>query len=997
MPTKATNMIILRLTFLLIVFVFCSEFCAAQSWKAYVDSAKTYFDKKDTDSALIFYIKAREILSKDSALTDTYIKTNNSIAEIYKNTSETDSAISYYLETRSIIEKKYGNVNEKYGSNSNTLGEIYLNLGQYKNAELYLIEARGINAQFFGKESSEYAISCNILGALYSLTGQFGIAERLYLEALIIREKTPGTDTPEYAQSSNNLGDLYRNTGQFEKAEPLILLAKDIRERKLKKEHRQYAISCINLANLYRDIGQYEKAEQLYIEAKGVRERVFKKQSPIYATSCNILADFYVITGLYAKAEPLYLEALQIRKKKQNRDYAQSCNNLADMYNSMGLYEKAIPLAIEAKKIWTEQLEKHDPAIAINNNLLGNLYSAMGQYQKAENYFLEARPVLKSKFGREHSLYFTNSTGLARIYSNTDRIEKANKLYTVTFYAQYNQLNKVFQFTNENEKQLYLENVNGAGDEYQSFYYKTYRHSNAAQPYTISLLSRNLILSATRQQRQAIFQSGDSNLTVLYNKWIIIKQQLASMNVQLPLINAQSFETWKSEIKSLENIADSLEKKLVRSSAIMKRSKDNISWQKIKKCLSKSEAAIEFISFKYYDGERRTDSIFYAAIVLLKNNPLPQLVPLFEKQQLDSLLKGQTSLRFLSRGIKLVAANNNSFLLYNLVWQPLEKYLPGIKTIYFAAAGDLFKIPFAALPIDSTHFISDKYKIIQLNTTAFVKEKQQSFINSTDKLQLFGGILYDADSAALIKAVSMYHQKENNIRSLPADRIRGTGFEYLPGSAEEVNEVKISAEKAGMNVTLLSGINASEEAIKALSNKNSPAVMHIATHGFFFPDPTIAKKDTINEKTETDGFVFSQSKNPLFRSGLLFTGANNSLNGRSVKGIEDGILTAYEVSDMYLPNTKLVVLSACETALGDIEGSEGVYGLQRAFKMAGVQNIVMSLWEVPDKETSEFMQVFYKKLFDKQSVSDAFFNTQTFMKNKYRNEPYKWAAWILVR
>jgi CHAT domain-containing protein len=98
-----------------------------------------------------------------------------------------------------------------------------------------------------------------------------------------------------------------------------------------------------------------------------------------------------------------------------------------------------------------------------------------------------------------------------------------------------------------------------------------------------------------------------------------------------------------------------------------------------------------------------------------------------------------------------------------------------------------------------------------------------------------------------------------------------------------------------------------------------------------------------------------------------------------------------------LPNTRLVVLSACETALGDIQGSEGVYGLQRAFKMAGVQNLIMSLWKVPDVETAEFMELFYTNLFGNKSVNDAFHLAQTRMKNKYRSEPYKWAAWILVK
>ena len=126
-------------------------------------------------------------------------------------------------------------------------------------------------------------------------------------------------------------------------------------------------------------------------------------------------------------------------------------------------------------------------------------------------------------------------------------------------------------------------------------------------------------------------------------------------------------------------------------------------------------------------------------------------------------------------------------------------------------------------------------------------------------------------------------------------------------------------------------------------------------------------------------------------------GANYAWQGKPINGIEDGILTSYEVSNMYFPNTRLAVLSACETGLGDIHGSEGVFGLQRAFKMAGVENLIMSLWKVPDHETSEFMQEFYSYLFQHHSIREAFNHAQSSMKNKYRSEPYKWAAWVLIR
>ncbi len=332
-------------------------------------------------------------------------------------------------------------------------------------------------------------------------------------------------------------------------------------------------------------------------------------------------------------------------------------------------------------------------------------------------------------------------------------------------------------------------------------------------------------------------------------------------------------------------------------------------------------------------------------------------------------------------------------LLYQLIWQPLEKNLDGINKIYFSASGILQKIPFAALAFDGTKRVSDEYKLIQLNTTASVVNPSSEYISASDNIYLYGGVLYDGDSTALRQAAIQYKMKSLVFRSLPDDPDRGNVFQYLPASKVEAENIDKLAREKNFSTHLFTGWNATEESVKAVDGINSPGILHIATHGYFFADP----KTNPDRSVATEGRVFRQSENPLLRSGLAMAGANFAWNGKAVRGIEDGVLTAYEISNLYLPNTKLAVLSACETGLGDIAGSEGVYGLQRAFKIAGVKNLVMSLWDVPDEETAEFMTGFYKNLFGGESIEDAFYHTQSFMKNKYRSEPYKWAAWILVR
>ena len=424
-----------------------------------------------------------------------------------------------------------------------------------------------------------------------------------------------------------------------------------------------------------------------------------------------------------------------------------------------------------------------------------------------------------------------------------------------------------------------------------------------------------------------------------------------------------------------------------------------VNWGLIRESLKPGEAAIEFAEFNYYNGRRWTDSTYYVALVLRKDKEIPALVPLFEKKKLDELLRvagteGETRINIVyNQGVMRTTGKNETF--YELAWQPLEKHLDGISTVYYAPAGNLYRVSFAALTGKDRQYISEKYKLVQLNSTADITDPHKIILENKDQLVLYGGIEFDVDSIALKNAVSILNRQKRFTSSIPGDLARGSGdFTFLPATKIEVETIKKMADKRNLKATVLEGLAASEESFKDFNIKNTPAVLHIATHGFFSKKLDKAKTAMPGTRSST---LFTQSDDPLFRSGLVMAGGRNSWRGRTIEGLEDGLLTAYEISGMYLPATKLAVLSACESALGDIEGSEGVFGLQRAFKLAGVQNLVMSLWAVPDKATSEFMEAFYSNIMNGVTIQDAFYQAQGKMRTLYRSQPYNWAAWILVR
>ena len=380
----------------------------------------------------------------------------------------------------------------------------------------------------------------------------------------------------------------------------------------------------------------------------------------------------------------------------------------------------------------------------------------------------------------------------------------------------------------------------------------------------------------------------------------------------------------------------------------------------------------------------------YAAFVFTNHDTVPHFVPLCEESKLQSLLQYNNSNGYVNnlyRGGKLGTAPPKEFKgdsLYHYVWEPLEPYLGNAHTVSIAPVGILHKISFAAMPSKKSQYLVATYKIQQYTSTRQIAEIYDSLSKTDNNVALMGGISYTVDSSSFVsRARNIKPTKRGTKRAYSK-----SAWEFLPGTLSEIDNIQHLFEKYGKTVLSDTGSSASEERFKSFSG-HSPRIIHLATHGFFLPDPQSNKND---EYDTSSGFY----KDPMLRTGLILAGANRTWLGKPpFANREDGILSAYEISQLDLSNTDLVVLSACETALGDIEGSEGVFGLQRAFKIAGVRNLVVSLWQVPDKETSELMTQFYTYYLSGIPAREAFIQAQQLMRQKYT--PYYWAAFVFIQ
>ncbi|MCF8247126.1 MAG: tetratricopeptide repeat protein [Saprospiraceae bacterium] len=968
--------------------------------------ANLYSDMGQYEKTETLYLEAKAIREKTVGNEHPlYAASLNSLASLYWHMGQYDKAETLHLEAKAIREKALGKEHPDYAQSLNNLANLYENMGQYEKAEPLYLEAKAIREKALGKEHPLYAASLNNLASLYWYMGQYDKAETPHLEAKTILEKALGKEHPDYAASLHNLANLYQDMGQYEKAETLFLEAKAIREKALGKEHLDYARNLSALANLYSDMGNYEKAEPLYLEDKTIREKALGKEHPHYAQSLNNLAVLHHNMGQYEKAEPLYLEAIVILEKalgKEHPEYAQSLHNLASLYHNMGQYGKAETRYLEAKAIREKALGKEHPLYAGSLNNLAVLYSNMGQYGKAEPLFFESKAIREKALGKEHPDYAVSLNGLANLYGAMGQYEKGKPYYLELSTVNQTLIAKALLHLSEQELNNYLNTFSEDQHHTLSFNQLSGRGMLTAACFDNSLFYKGFLLNASNHLRNLANSSPEA--TESFNQLKGYGRRLAAQ-YSLPVSDRDN-----SLIAGLEEKADQLEKDLTRTVAGFGEARRQVNWQEVQATLKTGEAAIEFVHYRYWD-KKQTDSTMYAALLLRPGEVQPLFIPLFEEKQLTAVLtpdnKEQRSELFAqiySRGAQPLKTTQLTGL-YELIWQPLDSLLKNVKTVYFSPSGLLHRINFDAVPIPSLKegkrvgILSDQFQLVRLGSTRSLVVPDLTKSDATNEALLFGGIQYEMDTTFFVQNSTSQDMltAHSELSFTYADRSlpqRGESWGYLPGTEKEVSSIHSLLQKSKFSSQMFSSDAASEESFKTIGkDKPSPRILHLATHGFFFPDPQSAIRNP-----QSDESVFKISDHPMIRSGLILTGGNHAWQtGKPLKpGMDDGILTAYEISQMNLSNTELVVLSACETGLGDIQGNEGVYGLQRAFKIAGAKYLVMSLWQVPDQETSVFMTTFYKNWLEgKMSIPDAFRTTQQEMRERFIN-PYQWAGFVLV-
>ncbi|TRX06260.1 CHAT domain-containing protein [Flavobacterium gawalongense] len=713
--------------------------------------------------------------------------------------------------------------------------------------------------------------------------------------------------------------------------------------------------------------------------------------------SFHLHIHFYLNNKNYIKANEFANIIIYTTNDKQDliEHYVEAIDLLSEICSGQKKYDLAIYKSKESLNIKKIQFGEVSKEVAKTYGILGDIYLYKKDFKEAEKYLLSEYEIIKFLYGKDDPRYYGNLFRLASFYYDYSKPNIASNYCIEINQLFITHLKNRISFYSNKELKFYIEN---------EFYFRYLifsflnKYPNSFKDLTITTFeNESLIKNFSLKNNKSFAKEINSDETLkpyllnLKNK----KNELQTYNISNNLKSKEQKNQIENQIELIEKNISKLTYNNKLKNLFEKNSYNDISIK-----LKENEVIIDLISFYYFDTNDGSESQpFYSVFLIKNNNVSPLYIPLFKEKQLEFLLAKSKN----EKESTHIDKQYTEKAISDLFFKPLVKELENVTTIYLSPSGLGNQIDFAALSVSETQTLGEKYKVHILGSTAEIINYKEAGLDKKSKLELllYGDIDYDKSEGlnTLVNA-TLENNSDTEFAGL-ATRSGITKWNYLTGTKKEVEQIKSNSQQNGFVSTIINGREATEESIKQLDGRTMPFVLHLATHGFFFPDPKTELPENKpklfedNKSHSTRAMVYKVSEDPMMRSGLLFAGANNYW-GKPTDNLttDDGILTSNEISNLDLSACQLVVLSACDTGLGDINGSEGVFGLQRAFKMAGVKNIIMSLWKVPDEQTSELFDVFYSECFSGKTIHEAFQIAQAKMKAKY--SPYYWAGFVLL-
>jgi CHAT domain-containing protein len=851
---------------------------------------------------------------------------------------------------------------------------LKLNLleGDYTVADEALTKAKKI-AQAASISETDDIFLVEEIGLLYVKKGAYQKGNKILSAILRSKVETVGESHKSICNTLNYLGEQNLIIGNYAEADAYFNRSLTISKNVYGEKSIPYASSLLYYKQLYTAIGDYEKAESSILEALQIYTKTYGDKNIKIgilmheAALATFQADLYSNRKNKTKEADLnkqFLKALEIIKnagEENSTMYAEALENYAIFLALTNKSALSLSSIDAAKKIWENKSGRNNIHSAQLNNLSGKIYYRSGKYADALDAFEKTRDEYKSIFDDNHPGYVFALGSCAQMYYILGNIPRAIESIEECTNKSLLYIDKVFPFLSERGKMAYWNKIK---DDFE--FYKTiaFTHSKEypemiGKILNIQLQTKSILLNSQLKVKNKIYASGDTTAIRLYQTLQDLRDNLAIAYS----MNAGQRKQEGIDIALMETKLEAAEKQLSAISdyfADQNKSKTVVyTWKNVKQSLKDNEIAIETIPFRYFT-KSFSDTIWYAFVAVTNKSGNPDFV--IEKNGKDLESK---YLKYYRNSIKFNTQDDNSYAQY---WQPISTLLPAaVTTIYFATDGVFNQINIETLKDPQSNYLINTSNIVYIgscrdiinkNTAAGKSAKTET---SKPEIDLIGNPTYFATG--------------------PND---ASALEQLPGSETEVKKINALLSSSNWKTVMYIGTIATEDTVKSIKNPN---VLHISTHGFFWEDKAGSAND-ISEKSIA---------NPLLRSGVVLYNGGQLLETDNVNTINkaDGILTAYEAMNLSLDKTELVVLSACETGLGEIKVGEGVYGLQRSFTVAGAKSIIMSLSKVSDEVTIQLMENFYTFWMQSGNKREAFNKAKKELMKEYPDPKY-WGAFIMI-
>jgi len=798
----------------------------------------------------------------------------------------------------------------------------------------------------------------------------------------------------------NNLSALYINYGFTEKALEYMLSLEITSDAVAAANVPGSYAKITNIGGLYNRLGDYNKAHKYFLKALQILEVVnndMKKRGvrPIDDKEINSLITLsysYNILGDQDSASFFSQKAMELCIKEYGVNhsvYAMCLENKASITEMtrkerLALYDKIDDI----------YFDKFGPeSVPYFNNLGKRIHYLTYNYKGENKIYIDSllqislEPI-KDFFGLNSTKYIDLLTQAAGYYLRTGDyaneracLEKSIPGLIANYKAYEGQMNT--NYTTQIYSQLLKNCMNLSFYAWESTWKETQQssYSQALSHFNLCAYVKGKGISNERRISYNVYNSDNKETIGIYEDWCRIKRNISVC-----------FEKDKYErallgfnIEKLQDEANNKERQLLQSLGSIFMPSDANLFTKITSELEDNEVYID-VMVSGYGGA-------YYAYLIEHDDTIPKLISLGSDSSLNSIYnyysnytKERPSRHEFSDGDE-----HHGNICYDNFWGKLEPYLEDVSTVYFSPDGVYSKInPNVLYDSTSSSFLIDKYDIVHVSNV-------EDFVHQKENIQLFErpddlhAVVIGNPTFLLEEDVVVLASNEPQSRSVNQDELdslqRGMLLSDLPGTQTEIDLISDNLKSKGWDVEVISGIDATETRVKSIE---APKILHIATHGFFFEDQEMIKRSNMISTDNKKAVA-----NPMTRSGLVFAGAQNTMNGE-ILADDNGWLNSHEASLLNLRGTELVVLSACETGSGDVQNGKGVYGLQRAIRVAGAESLIMSMWEVDDKATQELMTYFYDYWIDKKmSKKEAFKEAQQKIREKYKH-PYYWGAFIML-